>query len=60
MMVSKAQLRANQKYADKAYDRVAIRVPKGERDQFKAWATEQGLSLAEFIRRACYEKARKE
>lgn len=56
-MTSKAQLRANKKYADKTYDRVAIRVPKGERDKFKEWAQEQGLSLAEYIRRACYEKA---
>jgi len=59
-MVSKAQLRANQRYADKTYDRVAIRVPKGEREQFKAWAAERGLSLAEFIRRACYEQAERE
>jgi len=56
-MATEAQLRANRKYAKKAYDKLDIRVPKGERDQFKAWASEQGLSLAEYVRRACYEKA---
>ena len=54
-MVSKAQLKAYQKYADKAYDRLAIRVPKGERDRFAEYAADCGVSMAEYVRRACYK-----
>ena len=60
MTASKAQLRANQKYASKAYDLMAVRIPKGEKDLIKQWAEAQGMSLAEYVRRACYEKAGKE
>ena len=59
MTASKAQLRANAKYAAKAYDKIEVRVPKGEKDLIKSWAESQGMSLAAFIRTACYEKAGK-
>ena len=60
MTASKAQLRANQKYAAKTYDLMAVRIPQGEKAIIKQWAEAQGMSLAEYVSRACYEKAGKE
>lgn len=57
MPKSEAQSRATKKYNNKAYDSLAIRIPKGERDLFNEYAKQAGLSLAQFIRQACYEKA---
>jgi uncharacterized protein (DUF1778 family) len=59
-MVTEARLRANKKYIAKTYDKIDVRVPKGEKDKIKSWAESQGMSLAEYVRRACYEKAGKE
>ena len=59
-MTAKAQTRAKTKYNDKAYDRLAIRIPKGEKDLVKSWAAAAGMSLAEYVRAACYEKAGKQ
>lgn len=59
-MTGKAQTRAKCKYNDKTYDQMAVRLPKGEKDMIKTWAEAQGMSLAEYVRRACYEKAGKE
>lgn len=53
-MATKAQIRAYQKYSDKTYDRLAIRVPKGEREMIAEYAAEKGFSMAEFIRRSYY------
>ncbi len=53
-MATKAQIRAYQKYSDKAYDRLAIRVPKGEREMIAEYAAQEGISMAEFIRRSYY------
>ncbi len=39
-------------YNRKNYDRVTIMVPKGEREKWKALAQQEGISLAELIRRA--------
>lgn len=58
-MATKAQIRANQKYAAKAYDKMDIRMPKGEKDIIKQFAAEAGMSLAEYVREACFEKAGK-
>lgn len=57
MAVSEAQKRATQKYNKSNYEQVAIRLPKGDKETFKAFAEGQGLSLAQYIRIACYEKA---
>ena len=57
MALSKAQIDAHRRYNEKAYDQMAIRVPKGEKDLFKSFADSQNLSLAQYIRAACYEKA---
>ncbi len=58
-MATKAQIQANQRYANKAYDLLAVRIPKGEKDLIKSWASAAGMSLAEYVRAACFEKAGK-
>ena len=55
-MVSPAQLRANKKYQDANYEQIQFRVPKGEKTLFQEFAKAAGMSLREYIRRACYEK----
>lgn len=49
MSYSEAQNKATQKYNAKAYDRLAIRVKKGELDRLKAYADSQGMSLNNFV-----------
>lgn len=49
MAYSKAQMEANHRYRDKAYDRFEITVPKGQRDAYKAQAAAHGLSLNAYI-----------
>lgn len=56
MGVSKAQLRAKSKYETKTYDKVLLRMKKGERDNVKAKADEIGESLNEFILKAINER----
>lgn len=48
-MYSESHNRAVMKYMDKTYDRVAIRVKKGKRDEWKAAAADLGLSLAGLV-----------
>lgn len=50
--MAKAQTRASNKYAAKAYDRIALQVKKGEKDKIRAHAEQQGESLNGFINRA--------
>ena len=45
MTVSKKQQQAVDRYISKHYDHIAIRVPKGERDRYKALAARLGLSV---------------
>ena len=49
MAVSKSKIIANKKYRAKTYDTIGFDVPKGKREEFKAKATELGLSLAKFL-----------
>lgn len=49
MAVPESRLRANANYIAKAYEQIAIRVPKGKRDEWKAAADAAGKSLAQFI-----------
>lgn len=51
--------RANVKWLKENYESITIRVPKGTREQIKAWADECGLSMAAYIQQACKEKAEK-
>lgn len=60
MAVSEAQRRATNKWNKANLEQLAIRIPKGEKDTFKSFAEAAGLSLAQFIREACYEKAGQE
>ena len=60
MAVSDAQRRATNKWNKANLEQLAIRIPKGEKDTFKAFAEAARLSLAQFVREACYEKAGQE
>ena len=51
-----ARTRANRKYNEKAYDRVEITVPKGDREKIKAFADKEGLSVNAFVNAAIKEK----
>lgn len=49
MAATEAQKRATNKYNGKTYDQVAIRIPKGKREEYKQFAESQGESLAGMI-----------
>lgn len=51
MAQSKAHSIASNKYNAKAYDRLAIQVFKGQREQIKAYAESHGESLNRYINR---------
>ncbi|MDD6490274.1 MAG: hypothetical protein PUG48_10800 [Clostridia bacterium] len=52
---SKARIEANNRYNAKAYDRINIAVPKGDKDRIKFHADSKGESLNGFIKRAIDE-----
>lgn len=52
---SAARIKANNKYNDKAYDRINIVVPKGNKDKIKAHAEQHGESVNGFVNRAIAE-----
>lgn len=60
MPYSEAQKRASAKYNAKAYDRLELKVPKGEKDKIKAHAEQQGESLNGFIGRAVDEQIKRD
>lgn len=49
--------RANTKWLKENYESITIRVPKGTREKIKQWADASGMSMAQYIRQACAEKA---
>lgn len=49
MAYTQAQNKATQKYLAKAYDRLAIRVKKGQADKIKAYAENKGMSLNSYV-----------
>ena len=53
--MGKASTRAQNKYILKAYDRINLTVPKGEKDKIKAFAESKGESVNGFIYRAILE-----
>lgn len=56
MAVSKAQQRATANYVKKAYDRIEVKVQKGEKEIIQAHALKMGeSSLNSFINRAIKE-----
>lgn len=52
MAVSKAQQRATNKYISKAYDRINLTVPKGQKEIIQAHSEVTGESVNGFINRA--------
>ena len=52
---SKARIAANNRYNAKAYDRINIAVPKGNKDIIKAHAENNGESINGFVNRAIDE-----
>lgn len=55
MAVSKAQQKATNKYISKAYDRVNLTMPKGQKELIQAHAAARGESVNGFIGRAIQE-----
>lgn len=49
MAVSKARIQATAKYNAKAYDRIEIKVKKGQKAVIQAHAQRKGLSLNAYI-----------
>lgn len=60
MAVSKAQQKATQKYIKNNYDRLELRIPKGERESIKQHAEKMGESLNQFLIRAVQETMRRD
>lgn len=48
-MASEAQIKANTKYQSKAYDRILLRVSKGNRDKIQLRAKQLGMSVNSYI-----------
>ena len=46
---TQSQNKAVQRYKDKVYDRLAIAIKKGKRDEWKKAASDLGLSLAGLV-----------
>ena len=55
MAISKAQQKATQKYVKKAYDRLEVKVPKGQKAAIQAHAEQTDGSLNAFLNRAVRE-----
>ena len=53
---SQARIAANNRYNDKAYDRINIVVKKGKKEIIQAYAAAQGESVNSFINKAIDEK----
>lgn len=54
--VSKAQQKAVQKYVKNNYDRVVLTLPKGKREEIRAYAEQEDMSLNAYIIKAIEEK----
>ncbi|MBQ9851740.1 MAG: hypothetical protein IJO37_02345 [Ruminiclostridium sp.] len=52
MPASKAQQAAQNKWIAKAYDRINLTVPKGQKDEIQAHAAARGESVNAFINRS--------
>lgn len=58
--VSKAQQRAVQKYVKTNYDRVVLTMPKGRREEIRAYAYAKDMSLNAYIIQAIEEKIQRD
>lgn len=54
-----AKTRAVRKYNEKTYDRIELKVLKGEKDKIKAAAEQAGESVNAFINTAIHERMQK-
>ena len=54
--VSKAQQRAVNKYMAANYDRINLTMPRGKKEEIKAYAEAQGKSVNGYINEAIHEK----
>lgn len=59
-MVSRSQVAASRRWIMRNYDLITLRVPKGQRDEIKAYAAATGESMNGLIRRAIRELVEKE
>lgn len=57
---TKTSAAVKNRYNAKAYDRITVCVPKGEKEVFQAYAARNGESLNAFIIRAVRETIEKE
>lgn len=55
MPASRAQQKATNKYIAKAYDRINLTVPKGQKEVIQAYADAHGVSVNALINRAIGE-----
>ena len=60
MALSEARKRATYKYIAKAYDRIVLNLPRGERDRIKTAAGEAGESVNAYIKRAISAQMQRE
>ena len=60
MSISKAQQKATAKYVKQNYDRIEVKVPKGDKEALQAHAQAQGESLNKFINRAINEQVKRD
>jgi predicted HicB family RNase H-like nuclease len=60
MATSKAQQKATAKYIKNAYDRIDLKLPKGEKEKIKLHADKKNESVNAFISRAISETIKRE
>lgn len=53
---SEARIRANNRYAAKAYDRINIAIPKGRKEIIQTFAAKHGQSVNAYVSSAIIEK----
>jgi predicted HicB family RNase H-like nuclease len=58
--MGKTSATVKNRYNEKAYDRISLVVPKGQKEVIKAHAEAHGESLNRFIQRAIDETIKKE
>lgn len=59
-MPSRAQIAASRRWIMRNYDLISLRIPKGQRDELRAYAASTGESMNGLIRRAIRELAERE
>lgn len=59
MTQTKAHIKATNKYIAKAYDRVNLTMPKGDKERVRAYAEAQGMSMNAYINKLIAEDMEK-